>query len=110
MREIKASIFVCKLMFAKMDLHNPFSRTKESEIDAEEIMTSNDFIPELIPAISKSLKDNNHGLLNDCIRAFYFLMDKVLEGINYAIDIASRGQIEIGLYDTIYNSGNIFAF
>ncbi|MFX1393282.1 MAG: hypothetical protein ACFFAH_06850, partial [Promethearchaeota archaeon] len=27
MREIKASIFVCKLMFAKMDLYSPFSRT-----------------------------------------------------------------------------------
>ena len=111
MREIKASIFVCKLMFAKMDLHNPFfSRTKDIEIDAEETMISNDFIPELIPAISKSLKEKNFNLLNDCVKAFYFLMDKVLEAINNAIDIASKGQIKVELYDTIFESGNILTF
>ncbi len=110
MREIKASIFVCKLMFAKMDLHNPFSLMEETALNLEEIMISNDFIPELLPAISKSLQENNIPLLEDCINAFEFLMDKVLNGINKAIEITSGGQIQIGLYDTIYDTGNIFAF
>lgn len=110
MREIKASIFVCKLMFAKMDLHNPFSFTEETALDLEEIMISNDFIPELLPAISKSLRENNLSQLEDCINAFDFFMDKVLNGINKAIEITSGGQIQIGLYDSIYDTGNIFAF
>jgi hypothetical protein len=110
MREIKASIFVCKLIFAKMDLHNPFSFTEESALDLEEIMVSNDFIPELLPAISKSLQNNNLTQLEECISAFEFLSDKVLNGINKAIEITSGGQLKIDLYDTIYDTGNMFAF
>ncbi len=110
MREIKASIFVCKIMFAKMDLHNPFSLTEETALDLEECMISNDFIPELLPAISKSFQDNNLSQLEDCINAFDFFMDKVLNGINKAIEITSGGQLQIGLYDMIYDTGNLFAF
>ena len=76
----------------------------------EELMISNDFIPELLPAISKSLRENNLTQIGDCINAFEFLMDKVLNGINKAIEITSGGQIQIGLYETIYDTGNIFAF
>ena len=83
---------------------------EETALNLEEIMISNDFIPELLPAISKSLQENNIPLLEDCINAFEFLMDKVLNGINKAIEITSGGQIQIGLYDTIYDTGNIFAF
>ena len=108
MREIKASIFVCRLMCAVMDLHNPLSRSKETEIDAEEIMLSNDFIPELLPAISNSLRQNNLDHLKECLKAFDFLMDNVLEGINNAIEITSGGQLKLDLYDTIYTTGNIF--
>jgi hypothetical protein len=110
MREIKASIFVCKLMFAKMDFQNPFSLTEDINLNLEEIMISNDFIPELLPAISKSLMENNLNQIEDCIKAFDFLMDKVLNGINKAIEITSGGQIQIGLYETIYDTGNIFTF
>jgi hypothetical protein len=110
MREIKASIFVCKIMFAKMDLQNPFSLTEDINFNLEELMISNDFIPELLPAISKSLRENNLTQIGDCINAFEFLMDKVLNGINKAIEITSGGQIQIGLYETIYDTGNIFAF
>jgi len=110
MREIKASIFVCKLMFAKMDLHNPFHHTDETMTNAEDIMISNDFIPELLPAISESLRIKNFDLLNDCIKAFEFLMNRVLNSINRAIDTTFGGQIKIGLYEGIYTMGNIFAF
>ncbi len=109
MREIKASVFVCKLMFAKMDLSNPFSRNEETMIDAENIMLSNDFIPELIPASCKNLDKGNIKQFNSCINAFNFLLEKVLVGINRAIDIASRGQIQIGLYEPIYYTGNILS-
>jgi hypothetical protein len=110
MRGIKASIFVCKLMFAKMDLHNPFSSKEESVFNIEEIMISNDFIPTLLPAISNSLRENNLNQLKDCIKAFDFLMDKVLNAINKTIEIASGGDIELELNDTIYYDGDIFNF
>ncbi|TXT58494.1 MAG: hypothetical protein BAJALOKI1v1_1630004 [Promethearchaeota archaeon] len=109
MREIKASVFVCKLMFAKMDLADPFSKTEETMIDAEEVMTSNDFIPELIPAICQNMDENNLDQLKSCIGAFYFLLDKVFEGINRAVEIASRGQLQLEIYEPIYYTGNILS-
>ncbi len=108
MKEIKASIFVCKVMFAKMDVFNPFNIGKETMIDAEEIMISQDFIPELIPAISLCYAEKTMNRLDDCFRAYEFLMNRVLEGINYAIEIASGGEIDLDLDRTIYDTGNIF--
>ncbi|MBY9003236.1 MAG: hypothetical protein KGD73_04640 [Candidatus Lokiarchaeota archaeon] len=108
MREIKASVFVCKVMFAQMDVYNPFTLAKEIMIDAEEIMLSQDFIPTLIPAISNCYLVNNPAQLEDLFQAFEFMMTRVLEGINYAIEIASGGQIILDLEGTIYSSGNIF--
>jgi len=108
MREIKASIFVCKTMFAQIDVFNPFSVGKELMIDAEEIMLNQDFIPALIPAISNAYFENKRVQLEDLFRAYEFMMKRALEGINYAIEIASGGQILLDLEDTIYNSGNIF--
>ncbi|MFX1328619.1 MAG: hypothetical protein ACFE91_10860, partial [Promethearchaeota archaeon] len=99
---------VCKIMFAKMDVYNPFTLAKEIEIDAEEMMISQDFIPELIPAISNCYAGKNMTQLEDCFRAYEFMMHRVLEGINYAVEIASGGQINLGIDDTIYNTGNIF--
>ncbi len=108
MREIKASLFVCKVMFAHMDVLSPFTDGKETMIDAEEIMLSQDFIPVLIPAISNCYLGNNPAQLEDLFQAYEFMMKRVLEGLNYAIEIASGGQIILDLDDTIYNSGNIF--
>ncbi|MFX0046866.1 MAG: hypothetical protein ACFE8G_01735 [Candidatus Hermodarchaeota archaeon] len=108
MREIKASIFVCKTMFAQIDVFNPFTVGKELMIDAEEIMLNQDFIPVLIPAISSAYCENKRVQLEDLFRAYEFMMKRVLEGINYAIEIASGGQILLDLEGTIYNSGNIF--
>jgi len=110
MREIKASLFVCKVMFAKMDVFTPFTLAKETMIDAEEIMVSQDFIPELIPAISSCLLEGNTDQLEDCFTAYDFMENRVLEGINYAIEIASGGQINLDLEGTIYDTGNIFKF
>ena len=109
MREIKASLFVCKLMFAKMDLSNPFSSKEGTMIDTENIMHSNDFIPELIPSSCKNLDKGNITQFNSCINALNFLLEKVLEGINKAIEIASRGQIQINLYEPIYYTGKILS-
>jgi len=108
MREIKASLLTCKVMFAQMDVYNPFTVGKETMIDAEEIMLNQDFIPALIPAIANCYLENNPNQLEDLYQAFEFLMNRVLAGINYAIEIASGGQILLDLEDTIYNSGNIF--
>ena len=108
MKEIKASLFVSKIMFAQMDVYNPFTIGKETMIDAEEMMISQDFIPELIPAISRCYAGEGMTQLEDCFRAYEFMMNRVLEGINYAVEIASGGQINLDLEGTIYNTGNIF--
>jgi len=108
MKEIKASLFVCRVMFAQMDVYNPFTLAKETNIDAEEMMISQDFIPELIPAISQCYAENHMPQLEDCFTAYEFMMNRVLEGINFAVEIASGGQIILDLDSTIYNTGNIF--
>jgi len=108
MREIKASLFVSKFIFFQMDLSDPFS-TSEEMINAEEIMVSNDFIPELIPAICTNLSLGNTEQYEDCRNAFDFLLEKVLEGINKSIERASRNQIKLGLYDSIYYNGDILS-
>ncbi len=108
MKEIKASLFVCRMMFAQMDVYNPFTIAGETMLDAEEIMISQDFIPELIPAISRCYVSESMTPIEDCFVAYEFLMKRVLEGINYAVEIASGGQIQLDLEDTIYNTGNIF--
>jgi hypothetical protein len=109
MKEIKASLFVCKIMFAQMDVYSPFTIGKETMIDAEEIMISQDFIPELVPAISRCYAEESQNQLEDCFRAQEFMMIRVLEGINYAVETASGGRINLDLEETIYNTGNIFA-
>jgi hypothetical protein len=77
-------------------------------VDAEEFMINQDFIPVLIPAISNAYSGSNRPQLEDLFQAYEFMMKRVLDGINYAIKIASGGQIILDLEGTIYNSGNIF--
>ncbi|MFW9785083.1 MAG: hypothetical protein ACFFFB_22570, partial [Candidatus Heimdallarchaeota archaeon] len=108
MKEIKASLFVCKIMFAQMDVYNPFTIADETMIDVEEMMISHDFIPELIPAMSRCFAGDTVAPLINCFSAYNFMMSKILEGINKAVEIASGGQIQLDLGGTIYNTGNIF--
>ncbi|MBD3195079.1 MAG: hypothetical protein GF317_08500 [Candidatus Lokiarchaeota archaeon] len=108
MREIKASLFVCKIMFAKIDVPNPFIVPKETEIKIEDIMVDQDFLPGLINAMSKCIKDYKLDQLKNCFKAYEFMMNLVLNGINYAIELASGGQIELEIDDMIYHTGNIF--
>jgi hypothetical protein len=46
--------------------------------------------------------------LKDCFTAYEFMMNRVLEAIKYAVEIASVGAILLDLETTIYNTGNIF--
>ncbi len=102
MKEIKASIFVCKLMLAQIDVKNPFTSEKEMMIDEEEIMISQDFIPELIPAMSRCYSGESQVPIDDCFRAYDFMMNKTLEGINYAVIIirhqVARNSHRFGLH------------
>jgi hypothetical protein len=108
MREIKASLFVCKVMFSKMDVHQPFVIARESLYNTEDIMISQDFLPELIPDISRCLPDKLNDQIENCFKAYELMMDSVLEGINSAIKIASGGEIVLELEDTIYTTGALF--
>ncbi|MBY8981446.1 MAG: hypothetical protein KGD57_00725 [Candidatus Lokiarchaeota archaeon] len=108
MREIKASLFICKLMFAKMDAYHPFSIGKELDIDYEDMMISQDFIPVLLPAINKCMQEKKFSQLNNCLKAFNFMLKNTLDGINYAIEIASGGQINLDTNEMIFTTGNIF--
>ncbi len=110
MREIKASLMVSKIIFSKLDVSSPFSFTQNAMVDAERVMLSNDFIPELLPAISKSITYRKPHLIDDCIKVFSFLMDQVLEGINEAFKIASQSKIQLNKYELPYYTGDIFDF
>ena len=55
MRGIKGILFVCKLLFAKIDMPHPFPRVEEEQIDPEDLMINTDFISEMIPVISQNL-------------------------------------------------------
>jgi hypothetical protein len=102
MRNIKASLFVCNLLFASLDLTQPFSHHKDEAFNPEEIMTSQDFIPELVPAASKCLAENNHTQLKRVLDAFDQLMNLVLDGINLAYQVASGGELKLGRTETLY--------
>ncbi|TXT58157.1 MAG: hypothetical protein BAJALOKI2v1_430024 [Promethearchaeota archaeon] len=108
MREIKASLFTCKLIFARMDVFKPFITKRGGSINIEELMISNDFIPELIPAMSESLDEENYKAFENYYRAFRFMLRNSLEGINYAISLASDGQLSLDLEEPIYTIGNLF--
>ncbi|MEJ2250565.1 MAG: hypothetical protein P8Y97_13045 [Candidatus Lokiarchaeota archaeon] len=108
MRELKASIFVSKLMFSKIDIDNPFVCKKDPQMNIEEIMISNDFIPDLLNGMSKAFNESDPIKFSELYKAFKFLMVRVFEGINYAILLASGNQMELDIYDTIYDSGDIF--
>jgi len=108
MREIKASLFISKLMFAKIDVLSPFSKAKNSAVNPEELMISQDFLPELIPAISKCIKDAKLEQLKELLLALNFMTENVLESINNAVEIASGGEIILEGEETIFSLGNIF--
>jgi hypothetical protein len=108
MREIKASLFVSKLMFSKIDISTPFLYEKDTQMNIEKIMISNDFIPDLLNGMSKAYDDKDPRKFSEIYKAFKFLMERVLVGINYAIKIASGNQIDLELHETIYDSGDIF--
>lgn len=108
MREIKSSIFVCKFMFARIDVKNPFNRGKDIDINEENFMISNDFLPELLPDIAKQYEDQNYLLLKDLLNAFDFMINKVLDGINYAYEISSGKSIILELNDLYYDAGETF--
>lgn len=88
MRGIKANLFVCKIMFAKIDISHPFPRVGDYPLDPEELMISTGFIAELIPAISQCFTEMNPEKLYDCLQAFDHLMNIVLDSINGAYIIA----------------------
>jgi hypothetical protein len=58
--------------------------------------------------MSQCYAGNHMDQLKDCFTAYEFMMNRVLEGINYAVEIASGGAIILDLETTIYNTGNIF--
>ncbi|TFF92946.1 MAG: hypothetical protein EU544_06615, partial [Promethearchaeota archaeon] len=72
MREIKASLFVCNLMFARIDVKYPFNRGKDLDVNEEEFMISNDFLPELLKSIAVSYEEKNYLQLKDLLTAFEF--------------------------------------
>ena len=72
------------------------------------MMISQDFIPVLVPAINKCMQEKNFSQLNHCLNAFNFMLKNTLDGINYAIEIASGGQINLDLNEMIFTTGNIF--
>ncbi len=107
MRGIKASLFVSEVIFRHLDIPNPFEHRDGHMINVADTILDNAFIPELIPAISNAIANKNVGQLNDLHQAFNFLMARVINGLNNAIDIASNKQISLGEEQILYYTGNV---
>ena len=108
MRGIKSSLFVCKFLFMKLDVPQPFAFVGDHMIDAEQIMISSDFLPDLLINISDALERKNYTLSLELLNAFEFMMERVLKGINNAVGIASNDRIHLGINGIQYSSGGIF--
>ncbi len=102
MRSIKSSLFVCNLLFTALDLTQPFSHGEGEAFNPEEIIVSQDFIPELVPAISKALGEKNEYMTKRCVEALDQLMNIVLDGINIAFHVASGKEINLERTETLY--------
>ena len=108
MRGIKSSLFVCKFLFMKLDVTQPFVFTGDHLIDAEKIMVGSEFLPDLLENISDALLREKYDLLIDLFKAFDFMMSRVLLGINSAVSIASHQRINLTINGIQYSSGGIF--
>ncbi|MHA1856404.1 MAG: hypothetical protein ACTSXY_04100 [Promethearchaeota archaeon] len=108
MRGIKSSLFVCKFLFMKLDVPQPFVFSGDHMIDAEKIMIGSEFLPDLLVNISDALQKKNFDLSLDLFNAFEFMMERVLKGINNAVSIASNQSINLGINEIQYSTGGIF--
>jgi len=108
MKEIKASLFVSKIMLMRMDVPQPFYVEENTEINVEDMMIDQDFIPTMIPAIAKNYSENNIAHIEELYNVFEFIMNRILDGINNAVKITSEGQIKLDRDELIYTSGHVF--
>lgn len=106
MREIKASLFLVKIMFAKIDVLSPFI-IKMEDVDAEHIMIDQDFIPGILKSLSEQLNFVNREQYGNLVKAFDYMMEMCLQGINYAVELASGDQINLDIDSAIYDTHNL---
>jgi hypothetical protein len=95
MRGIKSSLLVCLFMFKKIDVNEPFMISDVHISNSEEIMLSQEFVPILIPEIIYGFNNQNANSLGDLFQAYSFFMNRTIQGINKAVEIASNGKIHL---------------
>ncbi len=111
MRSIKASLFVCNMIFTYLDIPDPFENNKDNHmINISETLLDPNFIAKTIQSMSEALETKNFLILYDLHNSFNFLMNQVLAGINNAMVMASNSQLHLHIDQTLYYSGNILKF
>ena len=110
MRSLKSSLYVCTVIFSHMDVPHPFDHKDSHVIDFEQKLLSPDFIPKLITSMTTALKRQKYFLLADLHKAFDFLIDRMLDGINQAIKVTANYQIHLEREQTLYYVGNLLDF
>ncbi|MHA1619678.1 MAG: hypothetical protein ACTSVZ_10395, partial [Promethearchaeota archaeon] len=110
MRSLKSSLFVCTVIFSHMDVPHPFDHKDSHMIDFEQTLLSPEFIPKLITSMTTALKNQKYFLLADLHKAFDFLIDRVIDGIDQAIRIAANHQLRLEREQTLYYVGNLLDF
>lgn len=108
MRSIKASLFVCNLIFTQMDVPDPFIHTDESIIDIREAIVDPQLIPSLVKELDVALRNKNYTMAAELHDKFELLVVRILKALSNAITIASNGQIHLQTKETLYSTGNIF--
>lgn len=106
-RGLKSSLFISQLLFQVCDIPQPFETANGA---VESLILNRDFIPGMINIMNMAYRIGDMVRLREIVDMFLAYLDKILHGINNGVYSASNHQMELGLDETIYYTGDILEF
>ncbi|MHA1776161.1 MAG: hypothetical protein ACTSWC_05275 [Promethearchaeota archaeon] len=106
-RGLKSSLFVSKLLFQVCDIPQPFETANGA---VESLILNRDFIPGMINIMNMAYRIGDMVRLREIVEMFLAYLDKILQGINHGVFVASNQQMELNIDETIYYIGDILEF
>ncbi len=104
-RGLKASLFTSKVLFQVLDIADAFGG-----IPLETLLLNRDFIPGMLNIIGECFRIGNAVKLHEATDLFLFFMDKLVDGVNQAIKLASHDTVLLEKDDLMYYSGHCTEF
>lgn len=107
MRSIRASFLVCKIVFQRMDVADPF-HTDKGSIDT--LILNHEIIPGMISMIDNAYRLQDQPKIREIVSLFINYLTNMLNGIWMGYKIASNDQIHLDMDKTLYYSGKTTIF